>query len=102
MRFLAYIFFLLALAALGLDVWAMVQSGDPFAFRQLGQVWYDLHPSSLQTLQPAIERHIHEDLYAVAVRPVLLTPAVYVFGVLFVVFRVLSALIGLLPGSSRL
>ena len=38
----------------------------------LGELWYAIHPASLQLLQPAIQRHIHPALWDWIVQPLLL------------------------------
>src|SRR5260370_41232114 len=38
----------------------------------LGELWYAIHPASLQLLQPAIQRHIHPALWDWIVQSLLL------------------------------
>jgi hypothetical protein len=44
-----------------------------------GELWYAIHPDSLQLLQPAIQRHLHPALWDWVVQPVLLSWAWVVF-----------------------
>jgi hypothetical protein len=55
----------------------------------LGDLWSAVHPTSLQRLQPAIERHVAEWPWAPAILSVLTTPA---FGVLAVIGPILMML----------
>ncbi len=57
----------LILAAAGLWLAGLATAG-------IGQVWYSVEPVSLQLLQPAIERHVHPDLFLAVVLPILETP----------------------------
>jgi|TARA_R110002072_G_scaffold121684_5_gene255852 hypothetical protein len=68
LRLLGFLFVAAALMVLGLDVWRWLMTKS-FAFRPLGQVWFDLSPGSLNLVQAVIERYIWEPLY----NPVLLT-----------------------------
>ncbi len=45
----------------------------------LGELWYAIHPASLQLLQPAIQRHVHPALWDWVVQPMLLWWASAVF-----------------------
>ena len=96
MRTIGWIFLLLGLVALGLDIWAWTERGGAFELRQLGLAWAELHRPSLLTLQPAIERHIHPDLYFAAVQPLLLLPAVPLLVGAGIGFMILSRLLGML------
>ena len=113
MRILGWIFLAMALVAVALDVasWAGGLGVEPepfsgafwsalwaesgaFEFRVLGLTWADIHRSSLQTLQPAIERHVHPDLYAATIRPLLLTPAAPMLAGVGIAFLLLRRLLG--------
>jgi hypothetical protein len=55
----------------------------------LGELWYAVHPASLQLLQPAIQRHIHPALWDMVVQPILLCWAWAIFAVLGIALLVL-------------
>ena len=48
----------------------------------LGDLWSAVHPTSLQSLQPAIERHVAEWPWAPVILSVLTTPAFAVLAVI--------------------
>jgi hypothetical protein len=79
-RFLGAVLLLAGLFVLGRDLivlyagfdllaWLGTQHGAPIV---LGELWYAVHPASLQLLQPAIQRHIHPALWDWVVQPILL------------------------------
>ncbi|MEL6337753.1 MAG: hypothetical protein AAFS07_03245 [Pseudomonadota bacterium] len=74
LRKIGIVFGLLAIVLLGHDVLRSVQAGawTPFAF---GELWYRVHPGSLQLLQPAVERHLHPALWDPWIQGVLVGPA---------------------------
>ena len=58
LRLLAFIFFVLALATLGGDVWHSFAFGEPFAVRSTGDWWTASSPSTLSFVQnkvPAVD-----------------------------------------------
>ena len=57
---------------------------------KVGDLWYAVHPTSLQLLQPAIERHVAEWLWNPVILSVLTAPACLVFAVLGAVLMVLG------------
>lgn len=91
MRFFAWVFLILTVVAVVFDWQAIGEAGE-FVLRPLGTLWNDIHSASLQTLQPAIERHVSPALWDSVVQPLLEMPAALVFGVPFLIFHVLSAL----------
>ena len=83
-RLLGWIIVLCGIIVLGRDLIATWDRGS-FAPIVLGQLWYDLHPASLQLLQPAIQRHIHPALWDGIIQPLLLWwafPVLIVLGLL--------------------
>ena len=54
------------------DGWQLI-GGKAAEFTKVGYVWYALHPTSLQLLQPAIERHIEPYIGQWLWDPVMLT-----------------------------
>jgi hypothetical protein len=55
----------------------------------LGELWYAIHPDSLQLLQPAVQRHLHPALWDWVVQPALLSWAWVIFTALGFAFLVL-------------
>lgn len=74
-------FCLAALAVLGWDLWRLIR-GEGFQLTSLGMLWFWLAPSSLEMLQPAVERHLAEWLWRYLVFPLLEAPALLDLGVL--------------------
>ena len=56
-------------------------AGDQIYFTKLGDVWNAVNSTSLQLLQPAIERHVAEWLWNPVILSVLTAPAFLVFAV---------------------
>ena len=90
MRTIGAIIVLIGLVALGADFAAADMAG--FRLRSIGEYWFDLHRDSRLLIQPAIERHIHQDLYFSVIEPVLRQPASVVGIVLGGALMLLSAL----------
>jgi hypothetical protein len=84
-RLLGWLVILGGLIVLGRDLLAWRDGGE-FQPIVLGQLWFDLHPASLELLQPAIQRHIHPALWDWVVQPVLLS---YAFPTLLILGLVL-------------
>jgi hypothetical protein len=81
---LGWIFALAALAAAG---WAAALGGPAdILTRPLGELWFRLHPGSLNLSQAVIERYICPPLWDPAISSVLLSPAALVFAVLAMAF----------------
>ena len=75
------------LAAVDLLAWA--REGT-LAFRPLGKLWFDIHPGSLQLLEPAISRYLSQGLWTHVIQPVLELPAALDFFVLAAIFLALG------------
>ena len=76
-------------------VWLVIDgtksiAGNAISVTQLGKTWYDLNPSSLQLLQPAIERHVAVWLWNPVIQTVLEQPTWLVLGVLGIVLILLG------------
>ena len=89
-RLLGWLLLLVGLFILGRDLIVLGAGFDLFAWLDtrhaapivLGELWYAVHPGSLQLLQPAIQRHIHPALWDLVVQPLLLCWAWAVFSAL--------------------
>jgi hypothetical protein len=66
-----------------------IAGGTP-VFTPLGQIWNNVHSSSLQLLQPAIERHISPFLWDPIVLNILTAPAWLVFGIIGAVLMLIG------------
>ena len=65
-------------------------AGDRLFFTTVRDVWNAVNPSSLQLLQPAIERHVAQWLWDPLILSVLTAPAFLVFAVLGAVLMLLG------------
>jgi peptidoglycan/LPS O-acetylase OafA/YrhL len=65
-------------------------AGDEIQFTKLGYVWNMINSSSLQLLQPAIERHVAEWLWNPVILSVLTAPAFLVFAILGAILMLLG------------
>lgn len=78
MRSFGYIigglFIAAALVALGFDLYRL-SAGLGSGFSPLGQIWFDLHPGSLNLVQAVIERYIWEPLWEPGIATILQWPA---------------------------
>jgi hypothetical protein len=79
LRILALLLLLAGLGAAGLVVRALGLGLAPAS--ALGRLWYDADPSSLNTLQVVLERHLWPPLWGDFVFPILQQPAPLVAGV---------------------
>lgn len=71
---------LLITAVVGVyEVAEYVDNGE-HALTALGELWFKVHASSLNLAQAVVQRYLHEAVWDYAVRPVLLQPALLVFG----------------------
>ena len=70
----------LALAAFAWDLWGGFQAGA-FMFRPAGELWYGLHPPSLNVAQAAVQRHVSAELWDRALFPMLTAPTWILLGV---------------------
>ena len=71
LRVLTIVFGAAGVAALVADV---LRDGR-FRFADVGELWFMLHPNSLQVLEPAIARHLSPFLWDPVMLTVLTTPA---------------------------
>ncbi len=71
--------------------------GESVAFQQLGQVWYELDPASLNLAQAIVERYLHAVLWDPVILTLLYWPSVPVLAVP----GVLLVLLGLWPRRRR-
>jgi hypothetical protein len=77
-RYLAWILIALGLGVFAYDVWVFLDSGA-VKLTALGQLWYSLHPGSLNLVQAVIERYVHPFLWDPVIISVLLAPASAIF-----------------------
>jgi hypothetical protein len=77
-RILAWLFTALGLGVFAYDVWVFLNSGA-VRLTALGQLWYWIHPSSLNLSQAVVERYLHPFLWDPIIIHVLLAPAAAVF-----------------------
>ena len=93
MRTFGYIFggllIALALVTLGYDLYRL-SAGLGRGFSPLGQIWFDLHPGSLNLVQAVIERYVWQPLWDPGIATILQWPAVLDFAVPGAVIILLS------------
>lgn len=90
-RAIAWLLILAAVAMAARDGLAWIDTGA-WNSVPLGQVWFDLHPDSLQLIQPAIERHVATWLWNPVMTTILQAPAWLDFLVAGVVLLILGSL----------
>jgi hypothetical protein len=97
-RLIGWIFFLAGLAVLARDVfvWIETKKWAPIA---LGQLWYNLDPSSLNLAQAVVQRYIHPFLWDPIIVTILLWWAFAVLMVLGVLILALSGRRTRAPGA---
>ena len=84
-RILGWVLLAAAIVTLGRDLVNWWYQGG-WSFVPLGEIWYQLHPRSLQGLQPLVQGGFWPPLWDEAVVPVLRQPAAAIlggFGLLF-------------------
>jgi hypothetical protein len=84
-RVLAWLFIALGLGVFAYDVWVFLNRGV-VGLTALGQLWYSLHPGSLNLVQAVIERYVAQFLWDPVIITVLLAPASLVFLVIGILF----------------
>ena len=89
-RLIGWIFFLAGLAVLARDAFAWIETKQ-WAPIALGQLWYNLNPSSLNLVQAVVQRYIHPFLWD----PIIITFLLWwAFAVLMVLGLLILALSG--------
>ncbi len=80
LRVLGSVLLVIAVMLLGYDVIGWLTTGglEPIS---AGQLWYQVHPTSLQTAEPAIARYLHPFLWHPIISSILVAPAFVVFAV---------------------
>ena len=66
-------------------------AGGSLVFTPLGQIWNNVHSTSLQLLQPAIERHVSPFLWDPVVLSILTTPAWIVFAIIGAILMLIGS-----------
>ena len=78
-RIVGWILVLAALAALAYEVMVAI-NGDGWRMIALGEMWFKLHPHSLNTTQAGIQRYLAPWLWEPGITTILLWPGWAVFG----------------------
>lgn len=86
---LSYVLIILAVIILGFDVWGLSGNGG-FQMIDVGRLWFELSPQTLQQAEPAIARYVHPFLWHPVITTILLWPAALVFAIPGVVLWLLS------------
>jgi hypothetical protein len=88
-RFVGFIILAIGFIALIYDGTKSI-GGSALVFTPLGQHWNNFHSTSLQLLQPAIERHLAVWLWDPVVLSILTAPAWLVLGVIGAIFMLIG------------
>lgn len=91
MRALGSFFLFLACVAALLDFYFAEMDGEAFTLHAFGEAWFRIHQESFVLLQPAIERHVHPDLWFAFFEPMFQIPGVLLFGGLGLLFWIVSS-----------
>ncbi|MEM6973766.1 MAG: hypothetical protein AAF577_13260 [Pseudomonadota bacterium] len=89
LRLIALVFALVTLGLILNDGYRSLAAGG-WSPLSLGEVWFAVSPTSLQLLQPAVERHLHPDVWDPYMLAALTGPAFVGFGVLALIFGSLA------------
>jgi len=92
LRLLGLLFLLAAVAALIYDLGGFAPPSDE-QLSPLGQLWFQLHPGSLNMLQAGVERNLDPDLWHETLFPILELPAAFVLALPGLILLLLSTLI---------
>jgi len=79
-RIFGWILLLAALGAFAYEVMVAIDHGS-WRMIALGEIWFKLHPQSLNTAQAGIQRHVAPWLWEPVITTILLWPGWLVFGV---------------------
>lgn len=91
-RIVGLILFLLGLVAAAYDIFHSVQVDRPDS-TSLGELWFSIHPGSLNLSQAVVQRYVSPTLWDPYIQSVLLAPGWLVLGGLGIVFLVLARVI---------
>ena len=87
-RLLGLAFVIVALGALGADLFNRTQSGE-FRLSSLSESWFAVGPSGLEATQHFLRRHLPDEVIAWLVEPLFLAPTTLLFAIpaLFCLWR---------------
>jgi hypothetical protein len=89
LRFIGLMLLALAFIFVVYDGMKSIADGGIF-LTKAGQIWSDVHASSLQMLQAAINRYANGEIWRMGIQPILNQPASAVFGVLGMILILLG------------
>ncbi|MEM9781078.1 MAG: hypothetical protein AAF899_01250 [Pseudomonadota bacterium] len=90
LRSITVVFAVMTLALIVEAAYRSLTEG-PWAPRSLGEVWFAIHPDSLQLLQPAVERHLDPVLWDPYILTALTAPFFATTGIIALIFLALAA-----------
>ena len=79
-RFFAWLFIIFAVSGIVYELWNTLNTGSWKIFA-LGEIWFKLDVSSLNSLQAGIQRHLFPWLWEPFITTILLCPSWLIFGV---------------------
>ena len=77
---IGYLLIIPAAGALTYDIGRLIETGT-FQLSTWGELWFKLHPGSLNLYQAVVERHVSVALWDELLSPMLFWPALYAFGI---------------------
>ncbi len=89
LRILGFVLLALGLFLLFRDFWASLEARE-LTFVAGGELWYRLHPGSLNLLQAGIQRNVAPEIWDPGIVAVLLAPASVILSVLGILLMVVS------------
>lgn len=84
-----WLFLLIAITIGVLDVNSWIMS-EKFVLSDIGSIWYSIHPTSLQVIEPIVSRYIHPGIWNSFIMTILLWPAMLAFGLIGLVLVLFS------------
>jgi hypothetical protein len=89
-RIIGWLLIAVALVVLGLDFLAASANETDFNMVPMGQLWFEVHPGSLNLIQALIERYVWPPLWHSGISPILQLPAAAVIAGLGVLLLLLT------------
>jgi hypothetical protein len=99
-RLVGWALICVALAIVGRELYLLAETGK-LELSSWGQLWYALHPSSLNLYQAVVERYLSVELWDQVLAPMLLLDAFMVFAVPGVVLAALPRVVRIFTRGGR-
>jgi hypothetical protein len=99
-RFVGWTLLCVSFAILGRELYLLADTGK-LVLSSWGELWFSLHPSSLNLYQAVVERYLSVELWDKVLAPMLLWDAFMVFAVPGVVLAALPRVIQIFTRRDR-